>query len=77
MNSLLIVCFPSKDWEGYEMDKNKVNCYKCKFYYVTWDSQFPKGCKAFQFKGRTMPSVEVKRASGQECLRFQAKGGMK
>ncbi|KAB7670630.1 uracil-DNA glycosylase [Bacillus sp. B1-b2] len=55
------------------MEKNKIDCYKCKFFYVTWDRQFPKGCKAFQFKGRMLPSIEVKKSSGQDCLRFQPK----
>lgn len=52
------------------MKEAKVDCYKCKFYYVTWDRNFPKGCKAFQFKGRALPSLEVKKASGQQCLRY-------
>lgn len=51
----------------------KINCYQCKYFYVTWDYQFPKGCKAFQFKGKTLPSIEVKKASGKECLKFVQK----
>jgi len=68
-----LVCFFtwfSCKWKEMKMKENKVDCYKCKFYYVTWDRNFPKGCKAFQFKGRTLPSLEVKKASGQECLRY-------
>ncbi|MBP2242551.1 hypothetical protein J2Z40_003127 [Cytobacillus eiseniae] len=55
------------------MTKKRIDCFKCKFFYVTWDQQFPKGCKAFQFKTANLPSLDVRRASGQPCLRFQKK----
>lgn len=51
----------------------RIDCFKCKFFYVTWDNRYPKGCKAFQFKTAGLPSVEVLRASGQPCLRFEKK----
>ncbi len=51
----------------------KVNCYKCKYFYITWDKNFPYGCKAFGFKSRLIPSIEVKKASGKECLSFKEK----
>jgi len=54
-------------------EQKRIDCFKCKHFYITWDSRFPKGCKAFEFKGRALPSVEVKRASGQDCLRFTYK----
>ncbi|PLR79005.1 uracil-DNA glycosylase [Bacillus sp. V3-13] len=55
------------------MDKQRINCIKCRYYYVTWDSKFPKGCKAYEFKSRNLPSLEVFRASGQPCLRHETK----
>lgn len=55
------------------MKSNKINCYQCKYFYVTWDPQFPKGCKAYQFKGRLLPSMEVKKSSGHDCLQYQPK----
>jgi hypothetical protein len=58
-----------------KMNENKkIDCFKCKFFYVTWDQRFPKGCKAFQFKTAKLPSIEVLKASGQPCLRFERKG---
>jgi len=51
----------------------KKDCFKCQYFYVTWDPHFPKGCKAFGFKTRQLPSVEVMKASGQACLRFEKK----
>ncbi|MCP1160856.1 uracil-DNA glycosylase [Bacillus infantis] len=55
------------------LDSNQPNCFKCKHFYVTWDQQFPKGCRAFQFKGRQLPSKAVERASGHPCLKFEGK----
>lgn len=51
----------------------KVNCHKCEYFYITWDKNFPYGCKAFSFKSRLIPSIEVKKASGKECLQFKPK----
>ncbi|WP_404429822.1 hypothetical protein [Sutcliffiella horikoshii] len=51
----------------------RINCLKCKHYYVTWDAKFPKGCRAFGFKTNQMPSVAVLRSSGSPCLKFDAK----
>ncbi|MFS8629776.1 MAG: uracil-DNA glycosylase [Bacillales bacterium] len=55
------------------MKKKRINCFQCRYFYVTWDPNFPRGCKAFGFKTKTLPSVEVLRASGQECLKFEPK----
>ncbi|MCA1026413.1 uracil-DNA glycosylase [Cytobacillus kochii] len=55
------------------MPEKKVSCVKCKYFYVTWDQRFPRGCKAFGFKTKKWPSMEVHTASGQSCLRFEKK----
>lgn len=51
----------------------RVNCMKCQYYYVTWDPQAPKGCKAFGFKTNTMPSLAVFNSSGKPCMNFELK----
>lgn len=51
----------------------RVNCTACKYYYVTWDSKFPKGCQAFRFKTSNLPSIDVFRSSGTDCLKFEDK----
>jgi len=56
-----------------DKQKNKVNCMKCKYYYVTWDKEHPRGCKIFGFKTKKMPSVLVYESSGQECMNFTKK----
>lgn len=51
----------------------RVNCMKCRHFYVTWDEQFPRGCRAHGFKTREMPSAVVLRSSGFHCLKFEDK----
>lgn len=55
------------------MSKEKINCFKCKYFYVTWEKNHPRGCKAMGFKTKTMPSDVVLRSSGMECMRFEKK----
>lgn len=51
----------------------QINCIKCKHYFVTWDPNAPKGCRAFGFKTSALPSVIVKRSSGEMCLKYEKK----
>ncbi|RFU62521.1 uracil-DNA glycosylase [Peribacillus glennii] len=46
---------------------------KCKYFFVTWDKNFPKGCKAFNFKTAILPSQDVYRSSGQQCMKYEEK----
>jgi hypothetical protein len=48
-------------------------CYECRFYLITWDPQFPHGCRAHTFKCKKLPSWEVIDASGLECMLFACK----
>jgi predicted nucleic acid-binding Zn-ribbon protein len=48
-------------------------CIKCEHYYITWDKSFPYGCKAMGFKSYRVPSIDVRAASGKECLAFTRK----
>lgn len=50
--------------------KENVNCLKCKYYLVTWDARFPRGCKLFGFRGAMMPSITVYRSTGEQCQNF-------
>jgi hypothetical protein len=53
--------------------KQPIVCRRCKFYYITWDSRQPHGCKAMSFKSRRPPSFVVKKNSGQDCLQYSPK----
>jgi hypothetical protein len=52
---------------------NRIDCRKCKFFYITWDKNFPYGCKALGFKSMTMPSIQAMKASGLPCQYFSPK----
>lgn len=51
----------------------KISCVNCAHFYITWDRDFPRGCKALAFKAREMPSAVVQRSSGMECQSFKPK----
>jgi len=55
------------------MEKKRIDCFKCKHFYVTWDQSFPRGCRAMGFKSKEMPSDVVFQSSGMECMRFEEK----
>lgn len=50
-----------------------VSCRDCRHYYVSWDKEFPHGCRAMGFKSKTSPSVSVRQASGMDCQLFAPK----
>ncbi|WP_321276358.1 hypothetical protein [Thiomicrorhabdus indica] len=58
----------------FEMKKTDfIDCFACKHFYVTWDQNNPKGCRAFGFKTKKMPSMVVFENSGEKCLKFELK----
>lgn len=54
-------------------EDKRVDCFECKHFYVTWEPNQPRGCKAFAFKSRELPSLVVFEASGERCLKFTPK----
>jgi len=54
-------------------DTQRIDCMKCRHYYVTWDPNYPKGCRAFGFKSHAMPSIAVRSSSGKPCMSFESK----
>ncbi|MBC8061519.1 MAG: uracil-DNA glycosylase [Clostridiaceae bacterium] len=50
-----------------------INCRKCKNFYITWDKNFPFGCRKLNFKSKKLPSVNVFESSGEQCLYFEHK----
>lgn len=51
----------------------KIDCFKCRYFKVTWDPQNPRACAAYGFKTRQVPSAVVKQSSGMECMHFTPK----
>lgn len=56
---------------------NKVNCFQCVHFAVSWDPKYPRACKLFGFKSARIPSVSVFEDSGEACLGFEKKGARK
>ncbi|GMO48747.1 MAG: hypothetical protein Ta2G_04940 [Termitinemataceae bacterium] len=47
------------------------NCLKCVNFKVSWDVNFPRVCKLFGIKCRSLPSAEVFKATKQHCPSFK------
>jgi len=54
-------------------EKKPIDCFQCRHFYITWEVNQPRGCKAFGFKTTQLPSVVVQEASGAPCLKFSPK----
>jgi len=52
---------------------NKVNCFLCRYFYITHEQNFPYGCRAIGFKSKYLPSFAVYSNSGLECQSFVVK----
>ncbi|MBW2370171.1 MAG: uracil-DNA glycosylase [Deltaproteobacteria bacterium] len=51
----------------------RIDCHKCRHYYVTWDKRFPHGCRAMKFKSKVLPSATVMDSSKRPCMLYGAK----
>ncbi len=47
------------------------SCFGCRFFVITYVPTTPYACRAFQFKSRRLPALEVMASSGQPCKRRQ------
>jgi hypothetical protein len=47
------------------------DCTRCIHYYITYDVNFPYGCRALGFKSQRQPQLDVLEASNQPCLAFE------
>lgn len=56
-----------------EIDTKNINCRNCIYFYITWDRNFPNGCKLYGFKSKQMPNILVYQSSGSRCTSFKSK----
>jgi hypothetical protein len=54
-------------------ESSTINCIRCEHFFVTWQKEFPKGCRLFKFKTKGMPSKTVFEATGKQCEHFAEK----
>lgn len=51
------------------------DCLRCRHYYVTYETSWPHGCRAFDFKSARLPRMVVAESSGKRCEVFEARPG--
>jgi hypothetical protein len=56
-------------------EQDRPDCLHCVHYFVTWESDRPRGCRAYQFKSNELPSDVVLASSGERCALFERKPG--
>ena len=49
------------------------NCWKCRFFKISWDPRFPYECEAMNFKSQALPCIQVMSIDGRHCQWFQPK----
>ncbi len=64
---------PRRKPKAKEPEPKRPVCQNCEHYYITWDQNFPYGCKAMGFKTRKLPSQDVYESSGMDCQLFSRK----
>jgi ribosomal protein L37AE/L43A len=47
--------------------KNKLLCSDCAYFFVTYETHKPWGCRHFGFKSKKLPAQVVTEASGTNC----------
>jgi hypothetical protein len=55
------------------MERKKINCFKCRYFVITWQKERAYACQAMGFKSRLLPSLVVRRLSGEACMLFTPK----
>ena len=48
-------------------------CKDCIHFFVTYDSNFPYGCRSMGFKSRRYPYLEVQEATAEPCHGWEMK----
>jgi len=56
-----------------DKNDNRVNCFQCIHFSVTWEPDFPKACSLFGFKTKNLPSADVFESTNTVCMGFEKK----
>jgi len=49
------------------------DCFKCRYFKITWELSYPRSCQFFGVKCRNLPSMEVFLSTGKNCYAFEAR----
>lgn len=58
--------------EAWGVPHPEPDCPRCRHHFVTYEPQWPHGCRAFDFKSKGLPRVVVEQNSGAPCQAFEA-----
>ena len=50
-----------------------INCFRCKYFYITWNIEYPKGCRKFCFESDSLPTIFLKKCNIPVCPFFKDK----
>ncbi|HOW56781.1 MAG TPA: hypothetical protein PKZ12_02170 [Smithellaceae bacterium] len=50
-----------------------INCFLCRYFYITYEKKFPYGCRVMGFKSKRLPSIDVFNNSDMDCSLFMEK----
>jgi hypothetical protein len=53
-----------------DVDRPSPDCRRCAHYYITYETQWPHGCRAFELKSARLPHLVVLENSGAHCQGF-------
>ena len=56
-----------------EKKVEKINCFNCSHFFITYDPHEPYGCRAMGFKSRQFPSDVAESCSGLKCQMYTPK----
>lgn len=51
----------------------RVDCQRCRHFYVTYQMPRPYACRHFGFESARLPCLEVLASSGEACRAFEAR----
>ncbi len=54
-------------------NEKRINCFDCIYLHITWQPATPYACKAIGFRSKMIPSLEVFKNSGTQCMHFRPK----
>ncbi len=58
---------------GPSVSDKHVDCNSCAHFFVTWNKNFPFGCRAMGFMSSNSPSKDVFEVEGRDCLAYKNK----
>ncbi len=58
---------------GNDKPMSNPDCWKCRYFFITFEKHHRYGCRAMGFKARELPALEVMQADGSPCLSFSQK----